>query len=271
MNEKLQYATMLEIPVSTCNVTFKPGKKKRFVKKKKVNHEALKKELLSKINAEEVQEQQTFNQADYSEDQVQSYNQEEELTQITAEEGQSVSVNANSKKRKKKPFKISVIGVQLTVIGLLIATIFLTNAIYPDSGVNVFLRGVFGAESTYTDQRVYADFAPVINLSGGETPTISEGVMTFSGEGAVYSPCDGKISAISKTEDGKFTIEITHSDNFKSLLTGIDYAYAGVNDTVYHNIPVGYVTAGATMCFKGVDGAVISDYQIVDDMVVWAV
>lgn len=269
MNEKLQYATMLEIPVSTCNVTFKPAKKKRFSKKKKVDHEAVKKELLSKINSEEVQDQTLVEETDMYADQTQAVSDEEAVFDQTLVEGQTVSVHRREK--NKKPFKISVIGVQLTIIGLLIATIFLTNAIYPDSGVNVFLRGVFGTESTYTDQRVYADFSPVINISDGEVPVVSDGVMTFSGEGAVYSPCDGKITAISKTEDGKYSIEITHSENFKSLLTGIDFAYAGLNDTVYHNIPVGYVTAGATMCFKGIDDVVISDYQIVDDTVVWAV
>ena len=268
MNEKLQYATMLEIPVSTCNVTFKPTKKKRFSKKKKTDHESLKKELLSKINSEEVQA--PASQEDFNLNNVQELSEEGLLNQTNLEES-TVSVHQKEKKRIKKPFKISIIGVQLTIIGILIATIFLTNAIYPDSGVNVFLRGVFGTESTYTDQRVYADFTPVINLSNGETPVINEGVMTFSGEGSVYAPCDGKITAISKTEDGKFCMEITHSENFKSYLTGIDFAYAGVNDTVYRNIPVGYVTAGATMCFKGVDDVLISDYQIVDDTVVWAV
>ena len=41
MNEKLQYATMLEIPVSTCNVTFQPTKKKRAKTKKQQNPDGL--------------------------------------------------------------------------------------------------------------------------------------------------------------------------------------------------------------------------------------
>ena len=175
-------------------------------------------------------------------------------------------------KKQRGKFKISVIGVQLAIIGVLLATIFFTNALYPDSGINVFLRGVFGTDkSVSVDDRIYADFSPVINLDDGSSVVLENGVMTFSGSGSVYSPCDGKVSAISKDENGKFTLEITHNSNFKSVLTGVDYAYAGLNDTVYHNIPVGYVTAGATMCFTGSDGSVISDYQIVDDTVVWAV
>jgi hypothetical protein len=79
------------------------------------------------------------------------------------------------------------------------------------------------------------------------------------------------VSAITQTEDGKYTIEITHSVNFKSVISGIDYAYAGLEQKVYGNIPVGYVTESLTACFKNQDGAVISDYQIVDGVVVWAV
>ena len=53
MNEKLQYATMLEIPVNTCNVTFQPTKKRKTRRKKDVNPEAVKQQLMNKINAEE--------------------------------------------------------------------------------------------------------------------------------------------------------------------------------------------------------------------------
>ena len=96
--------------------------------------------------------------------------------------------------------------------------------------------------------------------------------MTFSGVGSVYSPCDGKITAVSTDINGKYVFEITHSENFKSIISGLDFAYAGLEDIVYANIPVGYVReSGATMCFKGGDGLVIADYQIVDGSVVWAV
>ena len=286
MNEKLQYASMLEIPVSTCSVTFKPLKKKKFFKKKKVDHESVKKQLLDKINSQPLllssttdqpQENQLVYENDFEQDFSQDCVQEQEQNtlfeqnEICAYEDKTESVlSVNS--APKKSFKVSIIGVQLAIIGALIATIFLTNAFYPTSGVNVFLRNVFGTQNAVqTDDRVYADFAPVINLSDGEMPVISDGVLSVSGKGSVYAPCDGTISAITKLENGKYDIEITHSENFKSVLTGIDFAYAGLNDKVYSNIPVGYVMAGATMCFKGVDDVVISDFQIIEDTVVWAV
>ena len=272
MNEKLQYATMLEIPVSTCSVTFKPIKKKLFTKKKKVDHEEVKKELLDKINAQQdfaLQDSQVQIQSEIQQPILEQVEQEQVDLSITDQPTQMVNTTNNPKKKK---FRISIIGVQLAIIGVLIATIFVTSAIYPTSGVNVFLRNVFGTQTVaQTDDRIYADFAPVINLFDDELPVISDGVITFSGKGSVYAPCDGKISAITKLENGKYDIEITHSENFKSVLTGIDFAYAGLDDMVFSNIPVGYVTAGATMCFKGIDDALILDYQIIEDTVVWAV
>ena len=37
MNEKLQYASMLEIPVSTCTVSVKEQKKERAIQEEKTN------------------------------------------------------------------------------------------------------------------------------------------------------------------------------------------------------------------------------------------
>ncbi|MBQ3493093.1 MAG: hypothetical protein IJA88_03205 [Clostridia bacterium] len=283
MNEKLQYATMLEIPVSTCNVTFKPVKKRRG-KRKKVDIDAVKDKLVDKVNTQ-MQSVETDNaqpqeqiaeQYAVSVDNNQNLQSQESQTEIAFEEQngleQAEEQTALVRPAQKKKFKFSIVGVQLAIIGALVAVIFLTNALYTDSGINVFLRNVFGTQSSVSvDTRDYDEFAPVISIDDGATVTLSDGVMTFSGKGSLYAPCNGKVTMLTLGEDGKYTMEITHSEKFKSVLTGIDYAYAGIDDTVYFNIPVGYVTAGATMCFTNSNGAVISDYQIIDDAVVWSV
>lgn len=282
MNEKLTYATMLEIPVSTCSITYKQPKRRRGKRPKKVNAEAIKQELLTKINSEQEQTQylsqvdnveQTLVEEKEILDGVAIESEEAQIQDEVCEFEEQNTIDVHPVREKKKfNFKFSVIGVQLAIIGVLIATIFLTNALYTDSGINVFLRGVFGTtQQTQVDQRQFSDFAPVIAVGEKNAISIDEGVMTFSGEGSVYAPCDGTITALSQDQTGKFTVEITHSLNFKSVLSGIDYAYAGLNDKVFGNIPVGYVNSGATMCFKSGDGDIISDYQIVDDAVVWAV
>ena len=154
---------------------------------------------------------------------------------------------------------------------MLIATIFLTNAVYADSGINVFLRGVFGTETASVDLREYDEFAPVIAM-GNNKVSLEEGVISYAGEGSVYSACDGVVQSLVKGDDDKYTLEIAHSNNFKSIISGIERVYVAEGDTVKAKIPVGYLEAdGATMCFMGSDGAIISNYQLENDMVVWAV
>lgn len=264
MNEKLQYASMLEIPVNTCNITLQPLKKRKFRKKKKTDTEMVKNKLIEKVNTE-IQTEKIEENFENPVDNL------EVLPEENIERENYQTEYSENKAKNKKKFKFSVIGVQLTLIGVLVATIFLTNALYADSGINVFLRSVFGSEqASVVDERTFDEFAPVLSVGDSEV-SLSDGIMSFTGSGSVYSPCDGTVSSITVNDDGKYTIEITHSTNFKTVLSGIDYAYAGLDQTVYGNIPVGYVTESATMCFKNQTGAVISDYQIVDGSVVWAV
>ena len=263
MNEKLQYASMLEMPFSTANVTIMPSKKKR----KKINPDLVKQELIEKVNAD---------------DSVGSYTESINLPEteqatiqeeypLEASEISSTKVKKASKLGKFK-LKISVVAVQFAVIGALILTIFLTNALNPNSGIATFFKGVFTEQSSQVvDQRLHSDFAPVIALSENEY-AIEEGVMTLTTSGSIYSPCDGEISSIELDNNGKYTVEIEHSKNFKSRLSGLDYVYGEKGATVFSNIPIGYMSdQGATICFTDADGSVISNYQVVDNSVVWLV
>ena len=154
---------------------------------------------------------------------------------------------------------------------MLLATIFLTSALYKDSGINVFFRSVFGTNQAQAiDLRSHKDFSPVIAVSDEVNVSISDGVMTFSGEGSVYAPCDGVVSGVIETENGKFEIEIKHSENFKTVISDIEHLYVSEGDKVYSKIPVGYLQPdGASICFKNEVGTVLDDYQIVDNTVVW--
>lgn len=294
MNEKLQYATMLEIPVSTCSVTTKTTKKRKARRKKEVSPEAVKEQLFSKINMQEsVSEsqvetpewQQAYDQAiNEIKEEENAFNQEVLLDEQTSEQERvvddqqvdyvdnTVSI-VQTEKKKKKRFRFSVIGAQFAVIVVLVATIILTSALNVDSGINVFFRNVFGSTVEQpVDARTYADFAPVISMGDNDGMQVSEGVISVGGEGSIYSPCDGKVTSLTKGADDRYTIEITHSENFKTVLSGIEHAYVGMEDLVYFNIPVGYLSSdGATMCFTQGDGTIICDYQIVDNTVVWAV
>ena len=279
MNEKLQYASMLEIPVSTCSVSAVKGKKKGFFRRKKVNAEQVKEQLLKKVNTEQEQEEKqnllTSEQAQENAEQnalvLQEQSPSQERDQVNDEQV-SASVYPVSARKNKKRLRFSIVGVQMVVIGVLIATIFLTNAIYADSGINVFLRNVFGTETITVDNREFNDFVPTVAMGDNNGLTMENGVITFGGEGSIYAPCNGKVSQVIVGENNTYDLIIEHSANFNSVITGIEHLYVSEGDTVYSNIPLGYLKPnGATMSFTDQEGKVLSNYQIVDNTVVWQV
>lgn len=252
MDDRLQYASMLEIPVNTCNVTYKQGKKK--VSKRKKEGELLKEQVLKKVNEQQLQEKE-----------------EQFCEQPVAEKEEAVFDDETKiKPRKKLKLKFSIIGVQLALIIGLTATILITNALYPNSGINVFMRGVFGVDGAQSvDERVYTDFSPVISSQG--VLSVNDGVITVTGEGSVYSSCEGEVTSLTQSEDGTFTMEIMHSSNFSSVFSGLNYAYCEVGDKVFGTIPVGFVNEQVSLCFKNSQGVVINDYTVEGNAVIWAV
>ena len=284
MIEKLQYATMLEIPVSTCNVTEVPTKKRRARRKQKPSPEAVKEQLLNKINENALKNDDAIEgqaledldtQLTKTEEQLacEQGGQDAQMEKDALLSGEENTASVYPLKKQKKKFRFSVVGVQLCIIGVLIATIFFTNAFVAESGINVFFKNVFGTEkTTQVDERTFEDFAPVIAMGGNQGVAMENGVISCEGKGSVYAPCDGVVSGLSKDESGKFIIEVSHSSNFKTILSGVEIAYVGIDDLVYGNIPVGYQNGGAlSMCFTGADGSLITDYQIENGVVIWAV
>lgn len=261
MNEKLQYAEMLEIPVSTCNVTYKPAKKKVKPFQKRTNVD-VKQELIDKVNENTEEGAKPI-----------LVNPFEEETEF-AKKQSSFSIK-KAEKKKFPQIKLNVIGVQLIIIGVLVATIFLTSALVPNSGINVFMRNVFGSSATeevVEDLRGYEEFNAVLPVNATNGVELDKGVATFSSAGSLYSPCDGKIKAITLDEEtNKYTIEIMHSENFITVFSGVDYAYSAVGESVFSNIPVGYISENATMCFLNGEGDMITDYSLEGNSIVWAV
>lgn len=277
MNEKLQYATMLEIPVNTCNVTYKPSKKRKKAKRKADNPETVKEELLLKVNSESEKSENLSDIADtvdavsVSEPLNENLANAETVAEIPTETESEEYVSTSVRKKARKPlFKFSAVTAEIIAVFALVAVIFLTNAFYRDSAINVFMRRVFSPTVTETAaEKTYRDFAPVVNFNGDMT--MENGVISCTGSGAVYAPSDGVVSSVVAEEDGTYTICVAHSGLFSSKISGLSYAYLGTGDSVYGNIPVGYVKDGGfTMCFNSED-AVITDYTIENNTVLWAV
>ena len=277
MNEKLQYAEMLEIPVNTCNITYQPTKKR--INKGKNFLEEIKEKLVKKVNNEESTQAETEAEKDeiFSEE-TPSDGDKKHAQKCLLEYGEAEQTSTKNIKngKEKKPRKISIIGVQIFVICALIATIFLTSALLPNSGINAFFAGVFKAETIENqqsiDNRIYSDFSAVLPSSKLENVTLTDGVMALNGEGSIYAPCEGEITTLEKGDDGKFMVEITHNNNFKTVLNGIDHVYFEMGSKVLSTIPVGYaISDSATACFYGSNGSMITDFTIAESGIIWAV
>lgn len=284
MNEKLQYASMLEIPVNTCNVTSAPAKRKKR-KKPTPHNEDIKQELLNKVNLAQEMDNQIADQIDS----VANANENAVLDKQVENSAIIKVADEKSVKPRKKEDKVfqdkstavpkrkiafTAVTVELVIVGALLAVIFLTNAFYPSSGINSFVNKVFGSSNAVEtiDTRNYAEFSPVLAIGNQENTAIADGIMTITATGSVYAPCNGTVSAVSLDGNGRYTLEISHSQNFVSRISGLDYAYAEKGDTVFGNIPVGYVLSnGITMCFTGAEGKIITDYQVAGNSVVWEV
>lgn len=255
MNEKQQYQSMIEMNDNTCNITYKTSRKR---KKKTPAPEEIKNQVIEKVNS-------TF------EPESQNLVQENTEDNILAVEQESTATVRPYVEKKKFSFKLTVVSVQIMIIGVLLATIFLTNALNANSGINTFFKSVFvGEQQSTVDARVYSDFAPMLTLVDDAVVTDAEGVITIEGVGSIYSAVNGTIKSITLDEQSKkYTVEVAHSDTFTSVYTGLDYVYSEVGASVYSNLPLGYTETSVNLCFYS-DDVVITNYELVDDSVVWA-
>ncbi|MBQ7642389.1 MAG: hypothetical protein IJS67_00660 [Clostridia bacterium] len=242
MKDGTEYAKMLEMPLSSCDVIIKHAKRR---KKKNA-----KEELIAKVNFE------AENEKPLCEDEV-------------AEESEPTSEEPRRKKRKffKKPlFKFDVIYAEGIAVFLLVATILLTNIFWEDSGINTLFKSTFG-NAEKTDARTYLSFSAKLP-SDELDATLAEGVMTFSGKGALYPVCDGKVEKIA-TQDDKYTVTISHSDLFKTVVSGMDYVYAEEGEEVYKYIPIGYIGGGSAEVTMYNDGVLLTGYLLESGSIVW--
>ena len=252
MNEKQEYQSMIEMHENTCNITYKPVKKR---KKKTPTSEEIKNKVIEKVNSN-----------------VQSESTSKADNEVVELEQENTVVVRQIQEKKKTKSGFSIITAQIMIIGALIATIFLTNALNANSGINAFFKSVFGEEQQLTvDARTYNDFNPTLTLVDDSIISQADGVITIEGEGSIYSTVNGTVKSITlDDQSGKYTVEVSHSDTFTSTYTGLDYVYSEVGTAVYSNVPLGYTDTSVNLCFYSND-AVITNYELVDDSVVWAV
>ncbi|MBQ8291053.1 MAG: hypothetical protein IJX88_00895 [Clostridia bacterium] len=255
MNEEIEYAEMLEIPVSTVNVV-----KKKRGRKSKQNAGDLKESVIEKVNgkldepASITAEAELFAESANSEgnidfddgvervDTVRLYAEGE--NRFLDNENENFDGGRYASNAKKDRVARIVLGVEFAAACALCGAIFLTNIFMPGSAINTFFRALDNPkEATQTDERKYSDFTltnVVSDYSDTELNLSEAGILSFTDECHVYPVADGKVSEVEKDENGVYTLKIAHSDSFTGVISGLDVVYYAVGDTVKANIPVGF-------------------------------
>ncbi|MBD5632114.1 MAG: M23 family metallopeptidase [Clostridia bacterium] len=246
MNQELDYAEMLEIPVSTVNV----------VKKKSLN-------LFKRKGDKEQQPQDDLKDlvVDSVNERVGAYVYAEDLSDPPAPEKKAFG------KIKDKGNAI-IIG-EIVAVCVIAVAIFITNLFMPTSLINTFIGSFSKAdttEPTYSELKL----SPVVGEnSDAEITVSSSGVLSFTAKGAVYPVCDGVVSSISET-DGLYTVEIAHTSSFSSVITGLSSVYSAKGTKVAANIPFAYSDGENEVKVSMYDGeTLLNCYTLADEVPVW--
>ncbi len=240
--DNLEYAEMLEIPVNTVNVV----KKKSLFRRKNVQKEDLKDDVLASVNSRADAEEYSA-RADYI--------QTEDLTEPAAPV-------------RKRDGWGGVLIAEAVAACLLAGGIFITNALVDNTAINNLVAGLSQPaeqEASYTD----LELSPVVSQLSDTEVSQTTGAITFTGSTAVYPVYDGTIESVTQT-DGLYTVEIAHTSTFSSIFTGLTNVYVQEGDEVKANIPFAYSDGQNEVVMSMYDGEnVISGYTLDGAVPVW--
>ena len=245
MNEQLDYAEMLEIPVNTVNVTKKRSIFKR--RQKAQPQDDIKERVVESVN-------ERMGAYVISED-VSDPPKPEKIRTV------------DSGKRDKKSV---ILWTEAALVGILAIGIFITNLLMPSTVINTFLSSF--AEPT-KEEPVYSQLtlSPIVGDFSEAEVALNDGVLSFTAEGSVYPVCDGTVSKVTET-NGVYTMEIAHTSTFKSVVTGLNCAYSAVGTKVAENIPVGYSDGQAEVRVTLYDnGVALNCFTLNGETPVWTV
>ena len=268
MNEEIEYAEMLEIPVSTINVVRKQRKRKKgeltpLPTEKTEEPTAIKDSVIASVNervsadveegsgssidlplGENIEEGSIdFDPIPERIDTVRLYSDNGAdgglyPTDYSLNEGGMYATN-----EQPKAIRIAL-GVEFGLACALCGAIFLTNIFMPGSAINTFFRALnTPVEDT---AKPYTDFtlaAIVSEMSDAELTLSPAGVVSLTDDCHIYPVADGKVGTVTKGEDGLYTVQICYSDTFTGVFRGLNSVYYTEGDTVKTHVPIGY-TAG---------------------------
>jgi hypothetical protein len=258
MNEEIEYAEMLDIPVSTVNVI-------RKTKKRAVAQETqLKEEAIARANEKFFEPYAAYSSEFYEENQSKMERDDDSRY----EDNQDSPLIPYHNLDKKQRLTDRVLHVEFGIACALCLGIFLTNVWVKDSAINTFFRSIT-PQTQVTDARNYTDFTLSSILGEGSSAEITlspTGVLTFVDEGCVYPTADGTVSSVTKSEDGKYTVQISHSESFSGTIVGLDVVYYEVGQTVKHNVPIGYSNGeNEVQVTMYSDGVLLNCFAVTED------
>ncbi|MDY2880484.1 MAG: hypothetical protein SOT34_06090 [Candidatus Borkfalkiaceae bacterium] len=264
MKDGMDYAEMLGLPVSSCDVVIRPASRKR--------RRDAKDEVIAKINAER--------------ENVSAGSEEAAPVPDAAEDGDGISPGVRERKKKgflgktrlrkraeekssgkDAGFRFDAVYAEGVAVFVLVVAILLTNIFWENSGMNVLFRKIMGTDTAAADTRAYTGFSPR-SPSSELNVSLAEGVMTYSGKGALYPVCDGFVSSVTE-EEGKYTVVVRHSDVFKTVIEGVDYVYADKGDEVFRYIPVCYIDGGEAKVSLYDSDVLLTSYVIENGAILW--
>lgn len=245
MSDSIEYAKMSEIPVSSCEITVKPSKKKKDIKNK----------VIDKVNE-----------------------QLDEMVEIKPKRKKISLFSLLKKTKKKKEDKtktdnvsqerkgrFDIVTAQLITIFALVVAILLTNIFWEDSAMNNMFKHVFNKEKNVTlNYNEFDAVAPTVDRA----VSLDNGVMSVSGKGSIYSPVAGEVTCVEE-KNGKWEITVAHTDEFKSVISGLDCCFYDKGYKIYSTTPIGYSDGNAVTVEMFNNGNLITDYSISDGVIVW--
>lgn len=257
MSEQIDYAEMLEIPVSTLNVTKKKSRKKR--------EPDLKERAVAAVN------ERAEGYEAHTEDALPPEAPAAEANVVDYGEGA-----VPEEKPRKKFLDSKLLVAEFAAVLGLVALILLTNIFWQDSAINTFFAGLVNPqeEAVQTiDERTYSELTlgSVVSDESVDCAVSDTGILSFTAECSVYAPYTGTVTNVSQGEDGLYTIEVGHTASFSSVSSGLTYAYFAAGDAVYPTIPIGYSDGSAQVSVALYDaGTLIQSYSVDENNdIVW--
>lgn len=244
--EELDYAEMLEIPVSTVNVV---KKKSIFKRKGKAQPQPQPEDLKDRV-VESVNER------------VGAYVYSEDLSDYKPEPVKTAAITPKDKGSR-------VVFIEAVAVALIAIAIFVTNLLVPNTVINTFLNS-FSQETV--QEPAYTEFklASVTgDFSDAEVSVSASGVLSFTAEGAVYPISKGTVAKV-YAQNGIYTVEVAHTSTFKSVITGLTNVYPAEGTKVAGNIPVGYSDGNAEVRVSMYDNeTLLNCYTLTGAVPVW--